>query len=47
MPEIRSIQTTSHSAIAATKMYLIHWPMVFGSVRFSATGSQFFSSAMI
>jgi hypothetical protein len=37
MPEIRSIQMTSQSAITATTMYLIHCPMVFGSVRFSAT----------
>jgi hypothetical protein len=39
MPEIRSIHTTSHRAITATTMYRIHCPTVFGSVRFSATGS--------
>jgi hypothetical protein len=38
-PEILSIQTTSHRAIAATTMYRIHCRTVFGSVRFSATGS--------
>jgi len=35
IPEIRSIQTTSQSAIAATTTYRIHCPAVFGSVRFS------------
>jgi len=35
IPEIRSIQTTSQSAITATTTYRIHCPTVFGSVRFS------------
>jgi hypothetical protein len=33
IPDILSIQTTSHRAITATTMYLIHCPTVFGSVR--------------
>jgi hypothetical protein len=33
IPDIRSIHTTSQTAIAATTMYLIHWAAVFGSVR--------------
>ena len=35
IPEMRSIQTTSHSAIAATTMYRIHSRMFVGSVRFA------------
>jgi hypothetical protein len=35
IPDIRSIHTISHRAIAATTMYLIHCAAVLGSVRFS------------